>query len=68
MLSRKISSCAVLDPIPTTGLTAADVDDLCTKTRELMLNEIINLTYEARGQEAPISASTVKASGVDLKQ
>lgn len=60
--------CKVLDPIPTTGLTAADVDDLCNKTRELMLKEIINLTYQSWGQEAPIAASTVKASGVDLKQ
>ncbi|KAK7740523.1 1-acylglycerol-3-phosphate O-acyltransferase [Cytospora paraplurivora] len=60
--------CKVLEPIPTTGLTTADVDALCNRTRELMLKEIINLTYEARGQEAPISASTVQASGVDLKQ
>ncbi|ROW04646.1 hypothetical protein VPNG_07426 [Cytospora leucostoma] len=60
--------CKVLEPIPTTGLTAADVDALCNRTRELMLKEIINLTYEARGQEAPIAASTVQASGVDLKQ
>lgn len=59
---------AVLEPIPTTGLTPADVDELCTKTRELMLKEIINLTYTSRGQEAPIAASTTKASGVDLKQ
>lgn len=58
----------MLDPIPTTGLTSADVDDLCNKTRELMLKEIINLTYKTRGQEAPIAASTIKASGVDLKQ
>lgn len=59
---------SVLEPIPTTGKTAADVDELCAKTREIMLKEIINLTYEARGQEVPIPASTVKASGVELKQ
>lgn len=58
----------VLEPIPTKGLTAADVDQLCTKTRQIMLEEIINITYKTRGQEAPIAASTVKASGVDLKQ
>lgn len=58
----------MLDPISTTGLTPADVDELCNKTRELMLKEIINLTYTTRGQEAPIAASTIKASGVDLKQ
>lgn len=57
----------VLEPIQTTGMTAADVDELCTKTRELMLKEIINLTYKTRGQEVPIPASTVKASGLDLK-
>lgn len=59
--------CKVLEPIQTTGMTAADVDELCTKTRELMLKEIINLTYKTRGQEAPIPASTIKASGLDLK-
>lgn len=32
-----------------------------------MLEEIINITYKARGQEAPIPASTVKASGMELK-
>lgn len=58
----------MLDPIPTTGLTPADVDELCNKTREVMLKEIINLTYASRGKEAPIAASTIKASGVDLKQ
>ncbi|KUI64879.1 putative 1-acyl-sn-glycerol-3-phosphate acyltransferase [Cytospora mali] len=60
--------CKVLDPIPTAGLTPADVDELCNRTREVMLKEIINLTYEARGQEAPIAASTVQATGVDLRQ
>lgn len=63
-----LTAVIVLEPIPTTGMTSADVDELATKTRELMLKEIINLTYQARGQEAPIPASTVKASGVDLKQ
>ncbi|CAN8097380.1 unnamed protein product [Discula destructiva] len=58
----------VLEPIPTKGLTPADVDELCTKTREIMLEEIIKLTYKARGQEVPMPASTVKASGVELKQ
>ncbi|KAJ9151793.1 1-acyl-sn-glycerol-3-phosphate acyltransferase [Pleurostoma richardsiae] len=56
----------VLDPIPTTGLTAADVDELTRSTRELMLKELINLTAEARGEVAPIPAETVKASGVDV--
>ncbi|KAK4106724.1 acyltransferase-domain-containing protein [Parathielavia hyrcaniae] len=42
--------CKVLDPIPTTGLTAADVDNLTLSTRELMLNELIALTARARAQ------------------
>lgn len=58
----------MLDPIPTKGLTPADVDELCIKTRQVMLDEIISLTYKARGQEVPVPASTVKASGVELKQ
>lgn len=62
-----LTSSTVLDPISTIGLTPADVDDLCTKTREIMLKEIINLTYQARGQEAPIEAATAKSSGVELK-
>lgn len=63
-----LTNFSVLEPIPTKGLTAADVDELCTKTRQVMLEEIVNLTYRARGQEIPIPASTVKASGVELKQ
>ena len=57
----------VLDPIPTTGLTAADVDELTRTTRERMLKELINLTAEVRGQPIPISAETVRATGVDLR-
>lgn len=56
----------VLNPIPTTGLTAADVDELTRTVRELMLKELINLTAEVRGQPIPISAETVKASGVEV--
>ena len=43
----------VLDPIPTTGLTAADVDDLTRRTRELMLKELVTLTEKARGPSLP---------------
>jgi lysophosphatidate acyltransferase len=60
----------VLDPIPTTGLTAADVDELTRTTRELMLKEIIALTEKARGHPIAMPAtngngSAVKASGND---
>ena len=44
---------AVLDPIPTTGLTAADVDELARSTRALMLDELYALTEKARGQSLP---------------
>ncbi|KAK3375421.1 hypothetical protein B0H63DRAFT_278834 [Podospora didyma] len=62
----------VLDPIPTTGLTAADVDELTRTTREVMLKELITLTEQARGQKVavPIVNSmngVAKASGIDLK-
>ncbi|CAI4217954.1 unnamed protein product [Parascedosporium putredinis] len=39
----------VLAPIPTKGLTSADVDKLMSETREKMLQELITLTAEARG-------------------
>lgn len=45
--------CKVLDPIPTTGLTAADVDELARSTRALMLDELYALTEKARGQKLP---------------
>ena len=39
----------VLDPIPTKGLTAADVDELARTTREKMLDELVRLTAETQG-------------------
>ncbi|EGO57866.1 hypothetical protein NEUTE1DRAFT_63173 [Neurospora tetrasperma FGSC 2508] len=62
----------VLDPIDTTGLTTADVDELCKNTRDLMLKELIALTAKARGQSvSEISAannhpSVAKTSGTDM--
>ncbi|SPO01101.1 related to sn2-acylglyceride fatty acyltransferase [Cephalotrichum gorgonifer] len=48
----------VLEPIPTKGLTAADVDDLARKTRDLMLDELVHLTAEAQGKvHAPLPGS-----------
>jgi len=38
-----------MEPIPTTGLTSEDVDELSRKTREKMLEELMTLTAEARG-------------------
>ncbi|KAK4034902.1 hypothetical protein C8A01DRAFT_38598 [Parachaetomium inaequale] len=55
--------CKVLDPIPTTGLTAADVDELTRSTRSLMLQELYALTEKARGQSVN-KAVTNDANGV----
>ncbi|ORY59092.1 uncharacterized protein BCR38DRAFT_351640 [Pseudomassariella vexata] len=60
----------VLDPIPTTGLTSADVEELTRTTRELMLNEIVMLTEKAQKRRFAMPASkgndgVLKASGVE---
>ncbi|KAK3391740.1 hypothetical protein B0T20DRAFT_64002 [Sordaria brevicollis] len=63
----------VLDPIDTTGLTTADVDELCKNTRDLMLKELVALTAKARGQpvaQVPVvdnHPSVAKTSGTDMK-
>ncbi|KAH8738115.1 hypothetical protein BGZ61DRAFT_28229 [Ilyonectria robusta] len=61
----------VLDPIPTKGLTAADVDALTTSTRDNMLEELINLTASIKGRRVAIPAepanSTGKSTGVDAQ-
>ncbi|KAH6841089.1 hypothetical protein B0I37DRAFT_231346 [Chaetomium sp. MPI-CAGE-AT-0009] len=65
--------CKVLDPIPTVGLTAADVDELARSTRELMLNELYALTEKARGQALPRPGDdndtngVAKATGTDMR-
>lgn len=47
-----------MKPIPTKGLTAADVDELTRTTREKMLDELVLLTAEAQGKvHAPLPAS-----------
>ncbi|KAI1187045.1 1-acylglycerol-3-phosphate O [Nemania serpens] len=54
----------VLDPIPTTGLTADDVEELTRSTRELMLQEIISLTQKARGQPIAVPARSGNGAAV----
>ncbi|KAI2637412.1 1-acylglycerol-3-phosphate O [Xylaria nigripes] len=49
----------VMDPIPTTGLTTEDVDELTRTTRELMLQEIMALTQRARNQPIAMSGSPI---------
>ncbi|OLN83415.1 putative 1-acyl-sn-glycerol-3-phosphate acyltransferase [Colletotrichum chlorophyti] len=57
----------VLDPIPTTGLTAADVDELTRKTRDLMLEELVSLSERAQGRPMKVAhdVASAKASGTD---
>ncbi|KAI1110731.1 1-acylglycerol-3-phosphate O [Nemania sp. NC0429] len=54
----------VLDPIPTTGLTTDDIEELTRSTRELMLREIIALTQKARGQ--PIATPARSDNGAAI--
>ncbi|KAK4668803.1 1-acylglycerol-3-phosphate O-acyltransferase [Podospora pseudoanserina] len=65
--------CKVLDPIPTAGLTTADVDELARETREVMLREMIALTEKARRKTVPLTVpakqqnGVVKVSGTDMR-
>lgn len=45
----------MLPPIDTKGLTAADVDSLCQRTRDQMVNELIAVTELARSQRIALS-------------
>ncbi|GAO14804.1 uncharacterized protein UV8b_04039 [Ustilaginoidea virens] len=56
----------VLDPIPTKGLSAADVDELTRTTRELMLKELLSLTESAQGRPVADEPSG-SSSSVDTK-
>ncbi|KZF21691.1 putative 1-acylglycerol-3-phosphate acyltransferase [Xylona heveae TC161] len=49
----------VLDPIPTTNLTSEDVDDLTTRTREIMLKELIQLNQTATSA-SPFAADAAR--------
>ena len=60
----------VLSPIPTKGLTPADVDELARATREKMLEEHLRLSAKAKGQPMAVRAannmpSKAKSSGID---
>lgn len=46
----------VLDPIPTKGLTPADVDELARTTREKMLKELVALSEKAQGRPMAMPA------------
>jgi lysophosphatidate acyltransferase len=50
---------SVLPAIPTTGMTAADVDALMKKTRDGMLEELIRLSHvSGAGNGAPLPRAT----------
>jgi len=60
----------VLDPIPTKGLTSADVDELARTTRDLMLRELVALSEKAQGRPMAMPADSyapakAKSSGID---
>ncbi|CAH0049002.1 unnamed protein product [Clonostachys solani] len=60
----------VLDPIPTKGLKASDVEELTRTTRELMLKEMIELTAKAQRRPIAMPAGTgapskATSTGVD---
>jgi len=61
----------VLDPIPTEGLTAADVDELTRSTRSTMLRELVTLSEKAQGRPMAMPADSnapaeATASGADV--
>ncbi|KAF1951297.1 1-acylglycerol-3-phosphate O-acyltransferase [Byssothecium circinans] len=50
---------SVLPPIPTKGMTAADVDDLTKKTRDSMMEELIRLSHvSGAGNGYPLPRTT----------
>lgn len=54
----------VLPPIPTKGLTTADVDALVTRTRDAMMNELIRLSHvSGAGNSDPLPRTTRGGSG-----
>lgn len=60
----------VLKPIETKNLHPSDVEDLTRDTREMMLQELVNLTARQRGQPIAMPADNgtngvVKASGAE---
>ncbi len=61
----------MLDPIPTTGLTTADVEELTRTTRDLMFKEMVKLTEKARGQPVVLPAEhtngVAKVTGSDMR-
>lgn len=68
LISRNLTRNAVLPPIPTKSLTAADVDDLTRTTRDAMLNALISVTESPLGQKAtsPLVSSKEEARAAEI--
>ena len=69
---RVLNAPKVLPPIETKGLTSADVDDLCRRTREQMAKELVAVTELARSQRVAVSEKEAfelngKATGADYR-
>lgn len=62
-------SVTVLPPVPTKGMSAADVDALVEKTRERMLEEIVRLSHvSGEGDGEPLPRKTVVQDGAELRK
>lgn len=65
-----LSPTLVLDPIPTKGLTSADVEELTRITREKMLKELVILSEKAQGRPMAMPAeldapSKARTTGIE---
>lgn len=61
----------MLEPIPTEGLTTADVDELTRTTREAMLKVLVAISEKAQGRPMAMPANAnaspkATASGIDV--
>ena len=54
----------VLPPVDTKGLTFADVDDLCARTRDAMLKALVEISARGEGANGAVEGKT---SGADVK-
>ncbi|KAF9924080.1 1-acylglycerol-3-phosphate O-acyltransferase [Linnemannia zychae] len=57
----------VLEPIPTAGLTADDVNDLMEKTRNVMLKHLKEMDRSSKSSEASPAAVKATPEAIDVK-
>lgn len=53
----------VLEPIPTTGMTADDVNELMERTRAVMLKNLKEMDHSVQSSLDPTGSSTAVAEG-----